>query len=133
MALYPYKCGNCGSGEEVFQSISSYSKSPIVPICACGKAMARHFTPIMVAVDIAPYRSMIDGCTINSKSAERYHMQKHGVVHTDEIMPDVIRNKKRMLESFQKGVKADIADAILRVEQGQKPDLVPEAELIPSG
>lgn len=116
----------------MYQSIASYSHSPIVPICECGKTMQRHFTPIMVAVDIAPYRSMIDGTIVNSKSAERYHMQKHGVVHTDEIMPDVQRNKKRMLESFKADVKADIVDAILRVEQGQKPNVVPEAELIPS-
>lgn len=132
MALYPYKCSECGAVEEVYQSISSYSKRPKVPFCCNGK-MTRHFTPVMVAGDIVPYKSMIDGTVVNSRSAERHHMQKHGVVHTDEIMPDVVRNKKRMQESFKAGLKDDIADAILRVEQGQKPNIIPEAELIPSG
>lgn len=131
MALYPYRCKKCDSEELVVQTIKSYSESPSVPIC-CETMMQRVITAPMLAVDIAPYRSMIDGSIVNSRSEEREHMRKHGVVHTDEIMPDVERNRKRMLESFKEGVKDDIADAILRVEQGQKPNIIPEEELIPS-
>jgi hypothetical protein len=35
--------------------------------------------------DIAPFVSPIDGSVINSQSALREHMGKHGVVHTHEV------------------------------------------------
>lgn len=122
MAIYTYQCGGCGALGEVWQSISSYYIRPNRPSC-CGQEMERYLTAPLVAVDHVPFVSPIDGTVINSKSARREHMIKHGVVPTDEIMPDIHRNRKAMLQSFKADIKEDIFKAEAMVAQGYKPSL----------
>ncbi len=132
MAIYPYKCVECGREEEIVQSISSYCDAPVRPVCCQGQ-MARVLTPVLTAVDRqSPYVSPIDGSVIDSREKERQHMSKHGVVHFDEIKPDIERNRKARLEAAVADVKNDIVEAVHMVEAGKAAKPIPESELIPT-
>lgn len=50
-----------------------------LPEC-CAKPMVRVICPSMVAADIQPYRSMIDGSWITSRSQHRSHLRDHGCI-----------------------------------------------------
>ena len=126
MAIYTYRCPRCGKDEEVFQLISEYCVTPRVPYCNCSedgvdRAMERYLTPILMVGDMQPFISPIDGSIISGRASRREHMLKHGVVPTDEIMGDVARNRKRMLEGFKEKTKENIREAISMCEQGYKP------------
>lgn len=85
MPIYRIRCVECGRGDEVFRKVADYND---LPEC-CGKVMARVIMPPMVAGDIQPYRSMIDGRIINSRSEHRAHLRDHGCVEVgnEKITP----------------------------------------------
>jgi NAD-dependent SIR2 family protein deacetylase len=133
MAIYPYRCLECGKSEEVVQSISSYSASPQVPVCCFNAGMARVITAPMVSADLqSPYVSPLDGTLICSRQQQREHMVKHGVVHFNEIAPDFERNRIHRAKQAVADIKSDLIDAVHKVDAGHKPQIVPEAELIPT-
>jgi hypothetical protein len=122
----------CGADAEVVQSIKSYSNAPLIPDCGeCGEPMARHFTPLMMSMDFEPFVSTIDGTIINSRSARREHMLKHGVVQADEIAQDIPRYRQRILDDMKKDAKKDIAESLMMVEQGYKPRIDSIDNIIP--
>lgn len=122
MAIYPYKCEKCGREEEVVQSISSYSKAPLRPVCH--GEMRRVFTVPMIAPDYQqPFVSHLDGSVISSRSEQHEHMKKHGVVLYDDIASDIPRRKEEVLKAALSGIKDDAAEAFLKVEQGYKPQI----------
>ena len=135
MAIYPYKCVQCGAGEEVVQSISSYSVLPNVPFCSGHGPMQRVITAPLVSFDTAPwaaFQSPIDGSFIDSKSKQREHMAKHGVVLYDDIAPDIERNRRRIQAQATADLKQDIAESIHKLEAGHKPPSISEADFIPT-
>lgn len=133
MAIYPYRCLECGRTEEVVQSIASYSKSPQRPQCCFHGDMIRVITAPMTAPDLqSSYVSPIDGSLISSRAQQREHMMRHGVVHYNEIAPDIDRNRKARQAAAVADIKDDLAEAFHRVEAGHKPQIIPEAELIPT-
>lgn len=133
MAIYPYKCLECGKTEEVVQSIASYSEAPKRPTCCFGADMVRVITAPMVSADLqTPYVSPLDGSVISSRAQQKEHMEKHGVVHYDEIAPDFERNRKAKQAAMMAGIKEDLIESMHRVEQGHKPQVIPEAEFIPA-
>lgn len=122
MAIYPYKCSVCEKVDEVVQSISSYCESPNVPEC-CGFKMERMLTRPLIAFDFAPWKavkSSIDGSVLDSRSKQKEHMAKHGVVLYDDLAPDFERNRQDKISAQRKQVKADIVEAVQRLESGQK-------------
>lgn len=121
MALYPYRCDGCGATDTVYQSIKGYSQAPIKPEC-CGNSMVRVITVPMIATDIqVPFQSTIDGTIISSKSQQREHMVKHGVVPFDDMASDFTRNKKAIQVAAVSGLKEAVIEAVGRVEAGEKP------------
>lgn len=133
MAIYPYKCLECGRTEEVIQSIASYSEAPKRPTCCFGAGMLRVITAPMTSVDLqSPYVSPIDGSVITSRAQQKEHMLKHGVVHFNEIAPDFERNRKARQAAMTADLKQDLVESMHRVEQGHKPQIIPEAELLPT-
>lgn len=133
MAIYPYKCKECGRTQEVVQSISSYSEKPHRPLCH--GEMERFFTVPMMSVDLQEhYLSPLDGKTlVTSRSQEREHMKEHGVVKFDDIAPDFERNRQRQLAEMQAGLKEAVVEAVQKVEAGHRPTSLPESALIPEG
>lgn len=136
MALYPYKCQGCGHEEVVWQSISSYCESPKVPVCTpgvCEGPMVRVITLPMIKTDeIAPFMSTIDGEMITSKSQQREHMAKHGVVLFDDIAPEIEQKRRAREKAAVADIKDDIVASVHMLEAGHKPQVIPEAELVPT-
>jgi putative FmdB family regulatory protein len=134
MAIYPYRCKECGRQEEVVQSIASYCESPNVP--SCHGPMERFITAPMFSIDIAPwaaYRSPIDGTVITSRAERNEHMARHGVVLYDDIAPDIERNRKDIAKKAVADIKQDVIEATHKVlDHGYKPNVIPESELIPN-
>ena len=85
MPIYKIRCVECGRGDEVYRKVADYND---LPMC-CGKAMTRVIVAPMVAADIQPYRSMIDGRMINSRSEHRTHLRDHGCIEVgnEKITP----------------------------------------------
>jgi len=71
--MYRARCAVCESEEDIFRSFARYDD---LPEC-CGEKMTRVICPAMVANDIQPYRSMIDGSIISSRSRHREHLRDH--------------------------------------------------------
>lgn len=134
MALYPYKCQGCGHEEVVWQSISSYCQAPKVPNCPSHLLpMVRMITLPMIKTDeIAPFVSTLDGSMITSKSQQREHMAKHGVVLFDDIAPEIEQKRVAREKAAVADIKDDIIASCHMLEAGHKPEIIPEAELVPT-
>lgn len=83
MPIYRIRCDECGRGDEIFRKVADYND---LPEC-CGKVMQRVIMPPMVAPDIQPYKSMIDGSTITSRSQHRSHLRDHGCIEVGNEVP----------------------------------------------
>jgi hypothetical protein len=85
MPVYVMGC-SCGHTEEIYRSISRMNED--LPE-HCGVVMQRKIVAPMVAADIQPYRSMITGEMIHSRSQHRAHLSAHGCVEVgNEKMPE---------------------------------------------
>lgn len=105
MPIYTFRCKACERQIEEFLSLKDFEN---VPDC-CGERMNRVIVPPMIAADIKPYRSMIDGSMINSRSQHRQHLKDHGCV---EIGNDSsLRKRPKPLES-PPGLKETIIRAV---------------------
>jgi hypothetical protein len=129
VAIYPYKCSGCGDTKEVVQSIASYSISPVRPQCCAGE-MARVFTVPMIAPDMPAFVSHVDGTVINSRSEHREYLKRTGMVMYDEIAPDLPRRRQETIDAGFKDLKDDVAEAVLKLEQGYKPRQEVKAEVL---
>ena len=76
MPLYQIRCNKCSRSEEIYRS---FARMDELPEC-CGESMERVISPVMVMGDIAPYKSMIDGSIIQSRSRHREHLKDHGCI-----------------------------------------------------
>lgn len=76
MPLYAIRCAKCERGEEIYRSFANYND---LPEC-CGERMTREVSAPMVVNDIQPYRSMVTGEIINSRSRHREHLKDHGCI-----------------------------------------------------
>jgi hypothetical protein len=84
MPIYATKCPACGKKEDVFLPLSRYKE---LPQC-CGKMVERVIVAPFVAADIQPYKSMITGEMITSRSQHRAHLKAHGMVEVgNEKLP----------------------------------------------
>jgi hypothetical protein len=95
--------------------------------------MVRVITLPMIKTDeITPFASTIDGTMITSKSQQREHMDKHGVVLFDDIAPDIENKRKAREKAAVADIKDDIVDSLHMLEAGHKPNVIPEADFVPS-
>jgi len=74
MPIYAVMCSACGKQDEIHRSFDRYNE---LPQC-CGQSMVRVISAPMVMGDIQPYKSMIDGTIVNSRSRHREHLKTHG-------------------------------------------------------
>lgn len=71
----------------------------------------------MVMGDIQPYRSMVDGSIINSRSSHRAHLKQHGCV---EVGNDSSLYAKPKPISSPPGLKEDIIRAVNDIERRRR-------------
>jgi putative FmdB family regulatory protein len=84
--IYQYGCGTCGSTQDEYRTVENRHDSPACN--ACGAATAKMIVAPQVAADIQPYRSVIDGSLISSRSKHREHLKAHGCVEVgNEKLP----------------------------------------------
>lgn len=87
MPLYQVKCQECGQEQEIFRSLSKIDDLPE----HCGKSMIRLVCAPMVMADIQPYKSMLTGEMITSRSQHKAHLKSHGCV---EVGNETMQPKK---------------------------------------
>ena len=76
MPLYTVKCNECGKVDDIFLRLSDYKN---LPVC-CNVIMSRVITPINIQANIQPYKSMVTGEMITSRSQHRKHLKEHKCV-----------------------------------------------------
>lgn len=76
MPIYAMRCP-CGHEEDIFRSVSRMNED--LPV-HCGMPMQRKIVAPMVTTDIQPYRSMITGEMITSRSQHRAHLKEHNCI-----------------------------------------------------
>jgi hypothetical protein len=88
--MYTYRCPKCGNESDEFRSVANRN---VFPSCEawidiespgenyeCGVQMQRVVSAPFVAADMSPYRSMITGEMISSRSQHRAHLKAHNCI-----------------------------------------------------
>jgi putative FmdB family regulatory protein len=79
MPLYATKCQSCGRDDAVYRSVAERDKD--IPECnECGGEVQRIVSAPFVAADMSPYKSMITGEMISSRSQHRAHLKAHNCI-----------------------------------------------------
>jgi len=106
MPIYKVRCGICESEGDVHRSFARYDD---LPEC-CGQKMTRVICPPMVAGDIQPYISQIDGSEIASRSRHREHLRQHGCVEigNEKVVPKPIAPPSGLKEALIHNVNAKL-------------------------
>lgn len=76
MPIYTLGC-KCGHTEDIYRSIKAMNDD--LPE-HCGVTMQRRIVAPMVAADIQPYKSMVTGEMITSRSQHRSHLKQHSLI-----------------------------------------------------
>jgi len=76
MPIYRIRCSACEAEQDIYRALKDYDD---LPEC-CGKPMQRRICAPMVLNDIQPYRSMVTGEWINSRSRHKEHLKDHGCI-----------------------------------------------------
>lgn len=103
MPIYVMGCP-CGHTEEIVRTVARMDAD--LPQ-HCGAQMTRRIVAPMVAADIAPYRSMVTGEMIGSRSQHRAHLRQHGVI---EVGNEKIPERKSTL-----GAPPGLKEALIKV------------------
>jgi hypothetical protein len=94
MPIYACECLTCGRQEDVYRPVAQYKD---MPDC-CGKMMEKRVTAPYVAPDIQPYRSMITGEMITSRSQHRAHLKAHKCIEIGNEIKHLTKNRKTEVE-----------------------------------
>jgi hypothetical protein len=85
MPIYALKCHACEHTEDVYRTVAEIDRD--LPACH-GLAMTRMITAPYVMGDLTPYRSVITGEPITSRSQHREHLKQHRCIEIgNEIQP----------------------------------------------
>jgi hypothetical protein len=76
MPIYACACAQCGNEQDVYRTVAQYKD---LPEC-CGEMMRRRVTAPYVMTDMQPYKSMITGEMISSRSQHRAHLKAHNCI-----------------------------------------------------
>jgi putative FmdB family regulatory protein len=99
MPLYEIKCRVCGEHQDIFRKLADWDN---LPDC-CGEPTSRVLSAPAVFEDIKPYKSMVTGEMITSRSQHRKHLITHNVRevgndnHTPQVDHFAIKRKKEAL------------------------------------
>jgi hypothetical protein len=104
MPIYSIKCAKCNYSDTIFRKVSEYNDLPD----HCGDKMQRVICAPYIAPDIQPYKSMITGEMITSRSKHKEHLKDHGMV---EVGNEYQEPKKREIPDLP-GLKEELAARI---------------------
>lgn len=83
MPIYAIRCLHCGAEQDVYRAVKDYDDLPD----HCGQKMSRQITAPFIQADIQPYKSMVTGEMITSRSQHRTHLKDHGMVEVGNEKP----------------------------------------------
>ena len=89
MPLYDLKC-KCGKTGEIFLRLSDFDN---LPVCDCGNTFSRVISAPNVMEDIKPYKSMVTGEMISSRSRHRAHLKEHNCIEVGNEKPNFAPRK----------------------------------------
>lgn len=89
MPIYATKCPSCDRTEDIFLPIARYNE---LPQC-CGVTVERVITAPHVIADIQPYKSMITGEMITSRSQHRSHLKQHNMIEVGNEKPKLTKKE----------------------------------------
>lgn len=93
MPLYAYICVSCREEAEGYASVEDRRLQ--APECrVCGEKMDIKITAPMIAPDIEPYVSKIDGREITSRRQHRNHLAENHCEEVGNEMPGWMKEKK---------------------------------------
>jgi len=75
----------------------------------------------MMAADYEPFVSQVDGSVISSRSQQKEHMARHGVVLYDDIASELPVKRQAVMEAHFNSLREDAREAIAKVDQGYVP------------
>lgn len=108
MPIYAMRCP-CGHTEDIVRTVARMNEE--LPE-HCGEPMTRQIVAPMVSTDIPPYRSMVTGEMITSRSQHRAHLKQHGVIEVgnEKIAPrkSTIGNAPGLKETLIEVVNAKL-------------------------
>lgn len=104
MPIYATQCPQCGARQDVFRALKDYDD---MPEC-CGVKVERVISAPYVVTDIQPYRSMVTGEIISSRSHHRAHLKQHGKIEVGTEKNFGIPTAR----PEPTGIKEDVARAI---------------------
>lgn len=84
MPIYDVQCLVCKEVQEVFLKLSEYENTPE----CCGQMTVRVIRPVNVMPDIQPYRSVVTGEVIGSRSTHKKHLKTHKLVELGNETPE---------------------------------------------
>ena len=104
MPIYAARCDQCGTEKDVFLPLARYKD---LPDC-CGTQMQRVICAPATISDIQPYKSMLTGEMITSRSQHRDHLRAHGCVEVGNETPQPKKTgwieQKTQKESLRKEI-----------------------------
>lgn len=87
MPIYAIRCQSCGADDSIYRTVAERDNLPAcdkVPLhinrAVCGGKLERVVTAPYVAADMQPYKSMITGEMITSRSQHRAHLKAHNCI-----------------------------------------------------
>jgi hypothetical protein len=105
MPIYATKCAVCGHAQDIYRPVAQYRDLPE----HCGQTVQRVITAPYVAPDLQPFRSVVDGSVINSRSDRREHMRRHNLI---EVGDAPIKQREYQGEH---NVKPELTQAVKQV------------------
>lgn len=85
MPIYATRCQSCDRDDSIYRTVAERDVN--IPEClVCGGEMRRVVTAPYVAADMQPYRSMITGELITSRSRHNEHLRDHNCIEIGNEM-----------------------------------------------
>jgi hypothetical protein len=132
--IYTYS-GHCSRphGWERVCTLTDYEKDPAFHCPQCGEPLTRVFTaPCIFTGGFEAFVSPVDLTVIRSKRELAEHNKRNNVVSLhdgyDEKALQNFTNRKWGTEPDKEELKADMKEAVIKLEQGYKPVLAPETD-----
>ena len=117
--MYRVACKVCLHQEDVFRRVDHRDLDlPWCRHCETEDRMERVLVAPMVQTDIQPYKSMIDGSMITSRSQHRNHLRDHNCIEIGNEVKHAMKPREMTIpvESAERRKKmvADLVDQKLR-------------------
>lgn len=99
MPIYAMHCDSCGKDQDIYRSVAQMDHDK--PHC-CSVEMRRKICKPYVMADISPYKSMIDGQMIESRSKHREHLKANRMVEIGNEQPMAPKKQEVSREAVRK-------------------------------